>query len=71
MRKTLVSTLAGIGLCFGSGCVMVIGVHDREDRDLVEVNGEMYRIDDETGKAHKVDCPLDKHVDAPTTDANK
>ncbi len=71
MRKTLASILAGAALCFGAGCVMVIGVHDREDRDLVEVNGEMYRIDDETGKAHKVDCPREKHDDAPNRDADK
>lgn len=69
MRKTVASIVAGIGLLLSSGCVMVIGVRDYEDRDLVEVNGEMYRIDDETGKAYKVDCPSKKRDDTHEPDA--
>jgi len=71
MRKTVASILAGAALCFGAGCVMVIGVRDREDRDLIEVNGETYRVDNETGRAHKVDCPRDKHDDTPKRDTDK
>lgn len=60
MRRVLVLALAVMTLMWNAGCIMVIGVRGHRDPDLIEVNGEMYRVDEETGRAQKVDCAPEK-----------